>query len=183
MKSSPHTPPGDSGWTADSPFTWYTAQEGQRILEKLGNPANGTEVLRRIEHAARRALLLTLHPYTAASKKQLTTLLKRVEKTSEALSRLHSPALNALEDVQYGAGVEIDLAGLHATLTTLLEIIPHALQTHEPKPGTPLKTMGRRSFIQALYDIWLQVSNHKTIKYRIGIARDTGWGACYNDAG
>jgi hypothetical protein len=25
--------------------------------------------------------------------------------------------------------------------------------------------------------------NHKIIKYRIGIARDTGWGACYNDAG
>lgn len=25
--------------------------------------------------------------------------------------------------------------------------------------------------------------NDKTIKYRIGIARDTGWGACYNDAG
>ena len=28
-----------------------------------------------------------------------------------------------------------------------------------------------------------QVRNHKTIKYRIGIARDTGWGACDNDAG
>ena len=29
----------------------------------------------------------------------------------------------------------------------------------------------------------INIRNQKTIKYRIGIARDTGWGACYNDAG
>jgi len=28
-----------------------------------------------------------------------------------------------------------------------------------------------------------EIRNHKTIKYRIGIVRDTGWGACYSDAG